>query len=73
MPRINPLLEERRQQIQGQLERAEATRREAEHLLQDYREQLAGARDEANRIIEEGDGPRTSSARDIQTRAEEEA
>jgi len=54
IPRVNQLLEERRQQIQCEIERAEATRGEADHLLADYREQLAGARDEANRIIEEG-------------------
>ena len=62
IPRVNTLLEERRQQIQGEIERAEATRGEADQLLADYREQLAGARDEANRIIEEGATDRRSAA-----------
>ena len=73
IPRVNQLLEERRQQIQGEIERAEATRGEADHLLTDYREQLAGARDEANRIIEEGRRTADQLRRDLQTKAEEEA
>ena len=73
IPRVNTLLEERRQQIQGEIERAEATRGEADHLLADYREQLAGARDEANRIIEEGRRTADQLRRDLQTKAEEEA
>jgi F-type H+-transporting ATPase subunit b len=73
IPRVNQLLEERRQQIQGEIERAEATRGEADHLLADYREQLAGARDEANRIIEEGRRTADQLRRDLQTKAEEEA
>ena len=73
IPRVNTLLEERRQQIQGEIERAEATRGEADHLLTDYREQLAGARDEANRIIEEGRRTADQLRRDLQTKAEEEA
>jgi F-type H+-transporting ATPase subunit b len=73
IPRVNALLEERRQQIQGEIERAEATRGEADHLLTDYREQLAGARDEANRIIEEGRRTADQLRRDLQAKAEEEA
>ena len=73
IPRVNQLLEERRQQIQGEIERAEATRGEADHLLADYREQLAGARDEANRIIEEGRRTADQLRRDLQAKAEEEA
>ena len=73
LPRVNTLLEERRQQIQGEIERAEATRSEADQLLADYREQLAGARDEANRIIEEGRRTADQLRRDLQAKAEEEA
>jgi F-type H+-transporting ATPase subunit b len=43
LPRINALLEERRQKIQGELERAEQTRTEADGILAEYRQQLAGA------------------------------
>ncbi len=73
LPRVNTLLEERRQQIQGEIERAETTRTEADQLLADYREQLAGARDEANRIIEEGRRTADQLRRDLQAKAEEEA
>ena len=73
LPRVNTLLEERRQQIQGEIERAEATRSEADQLLADYREQLANARDEANRIIEEAQRTADQLRRDIQAKAEEEA
>ena len=73
LPRVNTLLEERRQQIQGELEKAETTRGEADLLLADYRQQLAGARDEANRIIEEGRLTADQLRRDLQAKAEQEA
>jgi F-type H+-transporting ATPase subunit b len=73
LPRVNTLLEERRDRIQGEMERAEATRVEADQVLGDYREQLAGARDEANRIIEEARATAEQLRRDIQAKAEEEA
>jgi len=73
IPRVNTLLEERRAQIQGQLETAEQTRVQAEHELADYRTQLAGAREEANRIIEEARATAEQFRRDIQTKAEEES
>jgi F-type H+-transporting ATPase subunit b len=73
IPRVNALLEERRAQIQGQLEGAEQTRQQAERELADYRQQLAGAREEANRIIEEARETAEQFRRDIQGRAEEES
>ena len=73
LPAINKLLEERRQQIQGQLESAEQTRKQAEQELADYRAQLANARDEANRIIEEARVTAEQLRRDIQANAEQEA
>ena len=73
LPAINNLLEERRQQIQGQLESAEETRRQAEQELADYRSQLANARDEGNRIIEEARVTAEQLRRDIQANAEQEA
>jgi F-type H+-transporting ATPase subunit b len=73
LPRINTLLEERRQQIQGQLENAEQTRQQAEQELADYRSQLANAREEGNRIIEEARKTADQLRRDIQTGAEQEA
>lgn len=73
LPRVNALLEERRQQIQGQLESAEQTRQQAERELADYRAQLANAREEANRIIEEARATADQMRRDMERRAEEEA
>ena len=73
LPRVNTLLEERRTQIQGQLESAEQTRQQAERELADYRAQLANAREEANRIIEEARLTADQLRRDIERRADEES
>jgi F-type H+-transporting ATPase subunit b len=73
LPRMNTVLDERRNKIQGNLERAEADRREAEAELSRYREQLANAREEANRIIEEGRKTAEQLRTDLQARAEQEA
>jgi ATP synthase, F0 subunit b len=73
IPRLNTMLEERRQLIQGNLEKAEETRVEADNQLADYKTQLAGARDESNRIIEEARKTAEQLRKDLQSRAEEES
>ena len=73
LPKFNQVLEERREQIQGEMEKAEATRKEAEKLQEEYRTQLAGAREEANKIIEEARATAEQMRRDLQAKAEEEA
>jgi F-type H+-transporting ATPase subunit b len=73
LPRVNQLLEARRDKIQGDLEKAEEARTEADNLLEDYRRQLSGARDEANRIIEEARRTADSMRRDLEAKAEQEA
>src|SRR5262245_19016026 len=73
MPRVNAILEERRAKIQGDLEKAAATRKEAEQELTDYRSQLAGARDEANRIIEEARKTAEAMRLDMNKKAEAES
>ena len=73
LPRLNTLLDERRQKIQGNLEQAEVTRREAETELAEYRQQLAGAREEANRIIEEARKTADHLRADLQAKAEQES
>ena len=73
LPRLNTALEERREKIQGEMERAEATRKEADKLQEEYRTQLAGAGDEANRIIEEARATADQLRRDLQGKAEEES
>ena len=73
LPRFKQVLEERREQIQGELEKAEAERKEAEELQEEYRKQLAGAREEADRIIEDARATAEQMRRDLQAKAEEEA
>lgn len=73
LPRFRQVLDERQAKIQGELERADGERRDAEQLLERYREQLAGAREEANRIIEEARATAEEVRRDLQARADEQA
>jgi F-type H+-transporting ATPase subunit b len=73
IPRVNEILEERRKKIQGEMEQAEVTRKEADKVLEDYRQQLAGAREESNRIIEEARATAEQLRRDLHAKAEEEA
>jgi F-type H+-transporting ATPase subunit b len=73
LPRVRQVLEERRDKIQGEMERAEATRTEAEQLQEEYRTQLAGARGDADRIIEEARATADQLRRDLQAKAEEES
>jgi len=71
-PRVNAMLEERRQKIQGDLEKAEGAKTEAEQMLADYRQQLSGAREEGNRIIEEARRTAEAMRRDLTSKAEQE-
>ena len=52
-PRIQKTLEERTNEIEGGLERAEAAQREAKQTLEQYQAQLADARHEASRLRQE--------------------
>jgi F-type H+-transporting ATPase subunit b len=70
-PRVNTL-EERRQKIQGDLEKAEQAKSEADQLLADYRQQLSGAREEANRIIEESRRTAEAMRKELTAKAEQE-
>jgi F-type H+-transporting ATPase subunit b len=72
IPRVNTLLEERRQKIQGDLESAEQAKSQADQLLADYRQQLAGAREDANRIIEEARRTAEAMRKDLMAKAQEE-
>jgi F-type H+-transporting ATPase subunit b len=73
IPRLNQTLEARRERIQGDLEKAEQARSEADKLLEDYRTQLAGAREEANRVIEEARKVAESMRKEMEERAQEQA
>jgi F-type H+-transporting ATPase subunit b len=72
VPRLNQALETRRQKIQGDLEKAEQAKNEAEKLLEDYRTQLSGAREEANRVIDEARKTAEQLRRDMEAKAEKE-
>jgi F-type H+-transporting ATPase subunit b len=72
-PRMQKGLEERRARIQGQLEEAERTKREADQVLEEYRAKLTDARTEVSRIIEEGKRTAESLRADIVAKAEAEA
>jgi F-type H+-transporting ATPase subunit b len=53
LPNINKVLDERREAIEGGMEKAEAARSEADSVLEQYRAQLAEARHEAARLRQE--------------------
>jgi F-type H+-transporting ATPase subunit b len=72
-PALNTMLAERASKIEGEMEKAESARVEADTVLADYKAQLAGARDEANRIIEESRKTADQLRKDIQAKAEQEA
>lgn len=73
LPAINKTLEARQQAITGQLQEAEKAKQEAEGLLNDYQTQLAGARSEADRIIDEARQTAESMQGDLVARAQADA
>lgn len=72
-PAIKKALDERSNKIEGDIEGAEAARTEAEDLLADYRKQLADAKDEGNKIIEEARKTAEGLRRELVSKAEDEA
>ncbi|MFD5097629.1 F0F1 ATP synthase subunit B [Streptomyces albidochromogenes] len=53
LPNINKVLEERREAIEGGIEKADAAQSEAQSVLEQYKAQLAEARHEAARLRQE--------------------
>ena len=53
LPNINKVLEQRREAIEGGIEKAEAAQTEAKSVLEQYKAQLAEARHEAARLRQE--------------------
>jgi F-type H+-transporting ATPase subunit b len=51
-PRISEALDKRQKMIEESIDAAERTRREADHLLAEYRERLKEARAQADQIVE---------------------
>ena len=73
VPALNKTLEARQAAIRADYEAAEASKVEAQSLLDDYQEQLAGANDEAAGIVDEARTAGDQVKADIVARAEVEA
>jgi F-type H+-transporting ATPase subunit b len=72
-PKVRKTMEQRTAKIQGQLEEAERTKREADQILEQYRAQLAEARAEVAKIIEEGKRTADALRTDLVAKAERDA
>ncbi|HVL33971.1 MAG TPA: F0F1 ATP synthase subunit B [Actinomycetota bacterium] len=72
-PKAKAALAERTAKIQGQVEEAERTKREADQVLEQYRQQLADARSEVAKIIDEGKKTADSLRAELVAKAEKEA
>jgi F-type H+-transporting ATPase subunit b len=73
LPPIRNMMKQREDRIREDLERAETARTEAESELANYRRQVADARGEAARIIEEARQSADEVKRQIQAQAEADA
>lgn len=73
IPALNETLERRAAAVKADLEAAESAKVEAEKIRKDYEEQLASARDEANRIVEDARQAGEETRQGIVAKAEEEA
>ncbi|MBW3557887.1 MAG: F0F1 ATP synthase subunit B [Actinobacteria bacterium] len=71
-PGIKKGMEARTQRIRDNLDEAEKTKAEAETILSDYQRQLADAKSESARIIEEARQTAEQMRRDLMARAEAE-
>src|SRR5712692_7426663 len=73
LPPVRNMMKQREERIRADLERAEQARAEAEAELEQYRRQMADARNEAARIIEEARQSADEVKRQIRSQAEAEA
>ena len=69
-PALNKMLAEREDKIRGDLEGAEQAKTDAQSVLDTYKSQLADARNEAGRIIEEARRAADDLRRDLMAKAE---
>jgi F-type H+-transporting ATPase subunit b len=65
-PRVEQAYRERREAIEGGLERAAAAQQEAQQALEQYRAQLAGARHEAGQIREQANADAAAIRREME-------
>ncbi len=73
VPAFEKTYQERSAAIQGGIEKAEAAQAEAAAALEEYRQQLAGARDEASSIREEAKAQGAQILAEMRIKAQEEA
>jgi F-type H+-transporting ATPase subunit b len=71
-PALKKSMDARTERIRTNVDEAQRVRDEAEQILRDYQAQLADARSESNRIIEEARQAAEHLRRDMVNRAEEE-
>ncbi|HUR18340.1 MAG TPA: F0F1 ATP synthase subunit B [Acidimicrobiales bacterium] len=71
-PALKKSMDARTAKIRGNLDDAERVKAEAAKVLEDYKRQLADARNESNRIIEEARQTADQLRRDLMQRAEAE-
>lgn len=72
-PPVTKMLDARAEKIRESLEKAEDTKVEAERLLEEYKVQMAEARAEAGKVIEQGRKVAESMKAEIVAKAKEEA
>ena len=72
-PPILKGMKKREETIKQQLEEAQKTKKEAENLLGDYKRQLAEARSEAQKIINEGKSLGENMRKEIVQKAQQES
>jgi F-type H+-transporting ATPase subunit b len=72
-PKLREAVEARQQQIQSDLEAADKAKQEAQQEKEQYQKQIADARGEANRIVEEARQQAESVRKDLVAKAEQEA
>lgn len=73
LPAATRMMDERTARIQGDLDRADTAKTEAEGVLAEYQRQLADARSEATRVVDEARQQAEQVRRDLVARAEAEA
>jgi F-type H+-transporting ATPase subunit b len=71
-PAVTASMQARTERIRNNIDEAQKVRNEAEQILADYQRQLADARNESNRIIEEARQAAEQLRQDMMRRADEE-
>jgi F-type H+-transporting ATPase subunit b len=73
LPTLNKTLESRQQAVSGELADAEKAKVEAESLLADYKAQMAEAKSEGNKIVEDARVSAEQMKADVISKAESDA